>query len=117
MRNVLLATLMLFAGGCTPGSFLITPVQNKSTLTETVVQPGKRGWKTAKIALIEVEGMLINSRNSTLLGASENPLSLFVQQLNQAAADDDVKAVVLRVNSPGGTVSSSDAMYEMLMRF
>jgi len=28
-----------------------------------------------------------------------------------------VKAVVLRVNSPGGTVSASDAMYEMLKRF
>jgi len=28
-----------------------------------------------------------------------------------------VKAVVLRVNSPGGTVTSSDTMYQLLMRF
>jgi protease-4 len=28
-----------------------------------------------------------------------------------------VKAVVLRVNSPGGTVSASDAMYDMVKRF
>jgi protease-4 len=44
-------------------------------------------------------------------------VSLFTQELNKAAADDDVKAVVLRVNSPGGTVSASDAMYQILKRF
>ena len=108
---------MLAAGGCGVGSFLVTPVQNANVLTETVAQPGKSRWKSDKIALIEVEGMLINSKNSTLLGTSENPLSLFAQQLNQAAKDEDVKAVVLRINSPGGTVSSSDAMYELIQRF
>jgi protease IV len=37
--------------------------------------------------------------------------------MEQAAKDDDVKAVVLRVNSPGGTVTTSDAMYQIVMRF
>ena len=52
-----------------------------------------------------------------LLTPANNVLSEFVQELNKAAADDRVKAVVLRVNSPGGTVSTSDAMYELLKRF
>jgi protease IV len=34
-----------------------------------------------------------------------------------AAADPSVRAVVLRVNSPGGTVTAADTMYQELMRF
>jgi protease-4 len=42
---------------------------------------------------------------------------MFVQQLDQAASDDSVKAIVLRVNSPGGSVTTSDTMYDALQRF
>src|SRR5439155_6131609 len=37
--------------------------------------------------------------------------------LEMAEKDPSVKAVVLRVNSPGGTVTASDIMYETLLRF
>jgi protease-4 len=37
--------------------------------------------------------------------------------MNKAAADKSVKAVVLRVNSPGGTVTASDLMYEVVNDF
>ncbi|MCS7034179.1 MAG: signal peptide peptidase SppA, partial [Phycisphaerae bacterium] len=53
----------------------------------------------------------------SLLGARENRLALFAQQLERAERDPAVRAVVLRVNSPGGTVTASDAMYQLLRRF
>jgi protease-4 len=37
-------------------------------------------------------------------------------QLDHVAEDDDVKAIVLRVDSPGGTVSGSDELYHRLGR-
>jgi protease-4 len=61
--------------------------------------------------------MLANVRTGGFLQPTENTLSLFTQQLDKAASDPSVKAVVLRVNSPGGTVSASDAMYELVKRF
>ncbi|MBV8781460.1 MAG: signal peptide peptidase SppA, partial [Phycisphaerae bacterium] len=97
-------------------SLLITPVSNTSELNETTVEPG-RGFSPPKVALIEVEGMLINAKIGGLLQASENKLSLFTQQMNQAANDAAVKAVVLRFNSPGGTVTCSDTMYQIVKRF
>jgi protease IV len=118
MRSLRFATLfsiVFLVGGCGTPSFLVTPVSNPSDLNETVVQKGK-GLFPDKIAIIEVEGILSNSRGG-LLQPGENPLSLFKQELDMAADDDSVKAVVLRVNSPGGTVSSSDAMYTILKRF
>jgi protease IV len=114
MRPFIGCFLFLGLAGCGTGSFLITPVNNTSELKEVTVEEGKG---SAKIAIIEVEGMLMDEQNGGLLQPSENPLSLFVQELDQAACDDDVKAVVLRVNSPGGSVTTSDTMYDAVQRF
>jgi protease-4 len=67
--------------------------------------------------MIEVEGMLLNARTGGFMQPEENKVSLFAQQLEMAAGDSSVTAVVLRVNSPGGTVTASDTMYEILSRF
>lgn len=108
--------LLMSGVGCSMPSLLITPVSSSPELEETVVMAGQT--RKAKVAIIEVEGMLLNTRASSgLLGASENKVSLFKQQLSAAAADERVKAVVLRINSPGGTVSASDTMYSMVMDF
>lgn len=105
--------LLVLLCGCVP-SFLVTPVQNVNKLEEVTVEKGTGG---AKVAMIEVEGLLINARVGGFLQPQENKLSLFTEQLERAEKDSAVKAVVLRVNSPGGTVSCSDAMYEMLKAF
>jgi protease-4 len=121
MRRSSLLCLFLIAGwtlagGCGTPSFLITPVSNSNKLDETTVAPGK-GLFPDKVAIVEVEGVIANAKSGGFLEATENPVSLFTQELNKAAEDSDVKAVVLRVNSPGGTVSASDAMYQILQRF
>ncbi len=97
-------------------SFLITPVQNANSFEEIDAEPGHSS-SGGKVAIIELEGMLINMQSGGFLQPGENPLSVFVQQLDMAERDSSVKAVVLRVNSPGGTVTTSDAMYEILTRF
>ena len=78
------------------------------------MQPGKSG---DKVAIVPVEGMLINARVGGMFQAQENAVSLFTQQMRAAARDKSVKAVVLRVNSPGGTVTASDTMYEIVRDF
>jgi protease IV len=116
-RLCLLALLSAaFCGGCGAPSFLITPVANTSSLEELEVQPGK-GWWPPRVAIIEVEGMLMNARVGGFLQASENPVSRFTQQMEAAERDKSVKAVVLRVNCPGGTVTATDTMYQIVKRF
>src|SRR5688500_6848147 len=85
---------VLFAGGCGMPSFLVTPVSSSTKLLEEEVQPGKSG---DKVAIIQVEGMLVNVRTGGFLRPGENSVSLFAQQMEQAAKDKSVKAVVLRV--------------------
>ncbi|HYO10061.1 MAG TPA: signal peptide peptidase SppA [Tepidisphaeraceae bacterium] len=113
-----LIVLCLALPGCGVPSFLITPIQNTNALQEVEAQPKQKGARGGgKIAMIEIDGMLINARSGGFLQPTENPLSVFTQQLAQAEQDPQVKAVVLRVNSPGGTVTTSDAMYEIVQRF
>lgn len=111
----LLPVILLFIGGCMPPAFLIKPVSDPGRLEEIRVEGRRMG--AGKIALIEVEGLLINARIGGILQPQENKLSLFTEQLEKAASDRSVKAVVLRVNSPGGTVACSDTMYEQIIDF
>jgi protease-4 len=59
----------------------------------------------------------MNARAPGLLASGDNPIAELTQQLQRAADDKSVKAVVLRVNSPGGTVTASDTAYELVKRF
>ncbi len=116
MRIFTFLIFIIALSGCGTPSLLITPVSNTNKLQEITVQPG-RGWFQPKVAIIEVEGMLANARTGGFLQPGENKLSLFTQQMNHAANDPAVKAVVLRVNSPGGTVTASDTMYQTVEEF
>lgn len=112
-----LCALALLATGCGPTSFLITPVSASPALEEFVVQR-ESAWASKRIAIIELEGVISNRRSSTLLGVSEpNPVVEFKERLDAAAADSRVKAVVVRINSPGGGVTASDMMYQELLAF
>lgn len=116
MRLLIAILLSLLLVGCGVPSFLVTPVANSNRLEESTVQDGK-GLFPKKIAIIGVEGMIANARSGGLLQPTENQLSLFTQELEAAEKDPAVVAVVLRVNSPGGTVTASDNMYQQIKRF
>jgi protease-4 len=116
-RVVTLATssaAALVCIGCGPTSYKITPVPADQTLEESVLID--EGWGAAKIATIDVSGVLLNTRRSSLLGEGENPVSLLVEQLSKASEDNSVRAVVLRINSPGGTVTASELMHSEVLR-
>jgi protease IV len=57
-----------------------------------------------KIAVVRVSGVITSSG-----------IAFPVQQLRAAAADRRVKAVVLRVDSPGGTVNASEELYQCIV--
>jgi protease-4 len=70
-----------------------------------------------KVAVIDVDGLILNQDCTGLYSLGENPVSLFREKLDAAAADAGVQAVVLRLNSPGGSVTASDIMWRDLQEF
>jgi protease-4 len=112
----LLASLLVLVG-CGPAAFQIEIVPTRQQLQETQIQRDEGLFVFDKVAVIDVDGLLINKRKHGLMREGDNPVSLFVEKLGKAAADRNVKAVVLRLNSPGGTVAASDIMYHSLQQF
>jgi protease IV len=56
-----------------------------------------------KIAVVKLEGVIMEGQTA------------FVQkEIDKAAADEHVKAVVFRINSPGGTITASDDLHRRL---
>ena len=67
-----------------------------------------------KIAVISIEGV-ITSQGMGRGGASM--VEVVDEQFKRAAEDRSVKAVILKVNSPGGEVLASDDIYNIIERF
>jgi protease-4 len=70
-----------------------------------------------KIAVVDVDGLLLNVDMTGLGSRGENPVELFREKLDCIASDSQICAVVLRINSPGGGVAASDMMWHDLMGF
>lgn len=69
-----------------------------------------RGFGDA-VAIVRVEGVII-SEDEVATGA---PSGVIMDELERAAADPTVKAIVLRVDSPGGTVTGSAQIHEAIL--
>ena len=102
--------------GCFNG-FVVTPTYHSPGVEESVVAEAGHWLCRAKVAIIDVDGMLFNARSSGLLTSGDNPVAVFREKLDAAAADRRVKAVVVRINSPGGAVTASDVMHQDLLNF
>lgn len=101
--------------GCTPVTFSFTLFGKDKKLVETVVDPEPgAAWK---VCVIDVAGLIVDAPLPGLFGPGSNPVDEAVARLEKARADDSIKAVVLRINSPGGSVTGSDVLYREIRRF
>ncbi|MFM8808444.1 MAG: ATP-dependent Clp protease proteolytic subunit, partial [Chthoniobacterales bacterium] len=83
----------------------------RAQMQEITLQDGKHG--AGKIAVIPVQG-IIHTAEQTEWGTSM--VDDIKKALRAAAEDDEVKAVVLAVDSPGGEVSASDIIYNEVLK-
>ncbi|QVL31964.1 S49 family peptidase [Telmatocola sphagniphila] len=65
-----------------------------------VEYPYKGQNEKTKIAIVKIDGLLM-----------EGFLDFAHEQIEQVCSDPHVKAVVLRINSPGGTISASEVLH------
>jgi protease IV len=86
-------------------------VEYRPRFNEMILQRGTRGSKS-KIAVISLRGLI----SSGIAGnVGESMVDDLRWQLEQARNDDNVRAVVLEVDSPGGEVTASDMIYHAVV--
>ena len=68
-----------------------------------------------KIALLNIEGVISSDLQSNSW-SNAFTTDAFLASVDKVQKDDKVKAVIVRINSPGGTVAASQDIYDALMR-
>jgi protease IV len=105
---------LISSPGCTLVSIsLVPPI---GPLEETTIA----GTGKDKILITDISGIISSDRGRDgFASLSEKPdiVSRIREELKKAARDKTVKAVVLRINSPGGEVTASDTIYHEIEKF
>ncbi len=86
-----------------------------SRLATVTIGRGAAGC--GKVAIVDVDGLLLNRNIGGFGSMGENPVALFREKLDALEADPGVAAIVLRINSPGGGVTACDIMTRDLRAF
>ena len=96
MANIALFLMLI-------GLFVVFTSGQRGAFEEEVIREGPR---TAKIVVITLEGVI----------HSEQAEDVY-DQLKMARQSKRVKGLILRVNSPGGTISGSDEIYNEIRKY
>jgi protease-4 len=112
MKNLFLIFSLIFLNNCI---IPIIPGTSKPEWEEKYIE----GRGKSKIVIIPVEGVISDqsTKDSIFGSVQESMVASIREQLRRAESDADVKAVMLKINSPGGGVTASDILYHEIMEF
>lgn len=95
----------------------LVPTPKLNPVTAMTLPHRHQDPRAVRIAVIDVDGLLLNSDATGLGSWGENPVSMFRERLDAIECDPQVRAVVVRINTPGGSVTATDIMWRDLMAF
>lgn len=72
---------------------------------------------TAKVLLVNINGVISDQPKSGFLSSGPSLLDRVMMQLKKAEKDKNIKTLLLKINTPGGGVTTSDILYHELMAF
>jgi protease-4 len=111
LRIAIVGVVMIFFSGCASFNFgpSIKPLKEKTLM----------GKGSDKVLLLDIQGLISNQDKRALTGfpIKKGMVETVREILMKAEEDDKIKAVLLRINSPGGTVTASDIIYHEIMSF
>jgi len=70
-----------------------------------------------KVLMIDIDGTISSALETGFLTREKSLVARVFERLERAAADPWVKAVILRLDTPGGEVTASDIIYHEIHRF
>jgi len=112
-KLVLLAPVLAAAlTACSPRINL--DLLGEEKLREVVLVPDAA---REKILVVDIDGTISSALETGLFAREKSVVARVFERLERAAADPQVKAVILRLDTPGGEVTASDIIYHEVLRF
>ena len=119
-RRVSVSLTLLFMAASQSGCLFMTGnIELFSLKPKPLEERVVSGQAGDKILLIDISRIISNQQDSSswYLSRQQSVVARVEAELQLASADPEVKAVIIRINSPGGTVTASDILYHRIMRF
>ncbi len=112
IRLITIIIVLLTVNACSlPGIKLFS--QGTDPLKEYALE----GSGTEKILLISVQGTISDTPQTSLTRSLPSVVQQVVSQLKKAEKDKHIKALLIRINSPGGSVTASDILYHEIQSY
>jgi protease IV len=108
---VLVMVISLLFTSCTLLRVELGPTQDP--LTERTVS----GSGSDKVLLVDISGVIMSGDSGLInlpLLKGEDMVQRLAEELNKAREDKHIKALLVRIDSPGGSVSASDLLYHLI---
>ena len=70
-----------------------------------------------KVLMIDIDGTISSALETGFLSREKSVVARVFERLERAARDPQVKALILRLDTPGGEVTASDIIYHEVLRF
>ena len=115
MRKSIIATLLVigfFTISCTTPKIRLFPSQ-ADPLQEFTLE----GEVQQKILVIPVRGIISNATREGFIRTRPSMVQEVVSQLRLAEKDENIKAVIFKIDSTGGSVTASDIQYNEITSF
>lgn len=111
--NALLFFLfLLILSGC--GGVNISLAPETKPLEEKLLE----GKGKPKILLVDLDGIIsFKEEKESLVVKGPSKVAFFREALSRAEADSDIAGIIVRINSPGGSVAARDTIYHEIMNF
>ena len=75
------------------------------------------GDAPGKVLVVHIRGTISDAPRRRLVSTRPSMVQDVVSQLRKAEKDSEIKAVLLKINSPGGSATASDILYNEIVAF
>lgn len=85
--------------------------------TEPLKEYTLQGKETPKVLVVSVRGFISDAPKDFPFYRRPSMVQEIVSELKRAEKDKDIKAVVLKIDSPGGSITASDILYNEIVGY
>jgi protease IV len=120
IRKTAMTALLALAALTLQGCITIPPLfgERRGPLKDEIIVPSERFFTVDRILLIDLTGVVdIESGGGMFRSPKPGMLVQVKDRLERARKDRTLKGIILRIDSPGGSVTASDLIHHEIMAF
>jgi len=117
LRGIRVFYILLFIAGMMIHGCMFPTVKLFTDASDPLQEYVIEGDADEKVLVVPVYGIISDIPEKNLILSEPSMVQDVVSQLKLAEADPDVKAVLFKIDSPGGSVTASDLLYHEIKSF